>query len=106
MLKLPRRLYSLATDHGFVKDSLIASASSLHFELTHCLHSRQMSAEFLHTALRGLQTAIEALSPTNTDAVLIASFCLPWGAQDWYVVRFLELDATNLLHLADGQNYW
>lgn len=77
------RLYSLASDHDFVRDSLMASASSLHFELTHCLQSRQMSAEYLHTALRGLQKGIETLSPINTDAVLAASFCLSWGAQNW-----------------------
>jgi hypothetical protein len=40
-----------------------------------------MSAKYLHTALRGLQKAIETLSPTNTDAVLVSSFCLYWGAR-------------------------
>lgn len=70
------RLYSLAPDHGFVKDSLMAGASSLHFEFTHCLQSKQMNAAYLHSALKGPQKAIDIISPTNTNAVLIASFCL------------------------------
>jgi len=49
-----------------------------------------MAYEHRGIALKGLQEAIGAFSPQNSDAVLAASLLLSWQATEWLV--FAEIN--------------
>lgn len=61
---------------------LAFSAEHIAF-LTSCPLVGNLAYEHRGIALKGLQEAIGAFSPENSDAVLAASLVLSWQATDW-----------------------
>jgi hypothetical protein len=61
---------------------LALSATHLSW-LTECPLAANMAYEHRGIALKGLQEAIGAFSPQNSDAVLAASLLLSWQATEW-----------------------
>ena len=77
------RVFLLASQHEFVKHSIISLAATLNFLQTQNETSREIAAIYRDSTIKGLQNAIASFSPQNSDAIISASFCMSWEAQDW-----------------------
>jgi hypothetical protein len=77
------RVFLLALQHEFVKHSVISLAATLNFLQTQNETSREIAAIYRDSTIKGLQNAIASFSPQNSDAIISASFCMSWEAQDW-----------------------
>jgi len=77
------RVFLLASQHEFVKHSVISLAATLNFLQTQNESSKEIAAIYRDSTIKGLQNAIASFSPQNSDAIISASFCMSWEAQDW-----------------------
>ena len=79
------RFLSLASQHSFVMNALLAFSASHLAWISTSAETRNLAYQHGAVALKGLQMALANFSKANSDAVLAASLLLSWQAHDWYV---------------------